>query len=92
MWWTENTYPYHLVDICEPGTKYNLFEYQRDFLHAYEDIRKGRHADGLCGGTGLYLEAVIKGYQLSPVPQNDELAPSDLEEKPLDELTAMLAA
>lgn len=61
--------PYHLVDICEPGTKYNLFRYQQDFHAAYEDIRKRNKVPVLCGGTGLYIESVLKGYSLSPVPQ-----------------------
>ena len=81
---------YHLIDICEPGTKYNLFEYQHDFLAAYNDI-VGRHKRPiLCGGTGLYIEAVIKGYHLSPVPQNETLRQA-LENKSMEELTAMLA-
>ena len=81
--------PCHLVDICEPGTKYNLYEYQRDFLLAYNDITARGKAVVLCGGTGLYLESVLRGYQLSPVPQNDELR-SRLEGKTLDELTVLL--
>ena len=81
--------PYHLIDICEPGTKYNLFQYQQDFFDAYQDIRSRGVVPILCGGTGLYIEAVLKGYQLSPVPQNPELRAS-LEGKTLDELTAML--
>ena len=81
--------PYHLIDICEPGTKYNLFEYQRDFLEAYEDIRRRGKQPVLCGGTGLYIEAVLRGYQLSPVPQNPELR-KNLEGKSLGELTAIL--
>ena len=81
--------PYHLIDICEPGTKYNLFQYQQDFLTAYDDIcRRGRQPI-ICGGTGLYIEAVLKGYNLSPVPQNPELRAS-LEGKSLEELTEML--
>ena len=83
------TVPYHLIDICEPGTKYNLFRYQKDFLDSYEDIRSRGVLPILCGGTGLYIEAVLKGYNLSPVPQNPELRKA-LEEKSLDELTAML--
>ena len=82
--------PYHLIDICEPGTKYNLFEYQQDFFDAYEDIRSRGAVPILCGGTGLYIEAVLKGYHLSPVPQNPELRDS-LEGKSLAELTQMLA-
>lgn len=81
--------PYHLIDICEPGTKYNLFEYQRDFLTVYEEIRSRNTPIILCGGTGLYIEAVLKGYRLSPVPQNPALR-TRLEGKSLEELTAML--
>ncbi len=81
--------PYHLIDIAEPGTKYNLFQYQHDFLKAYEDIRSRGVTPILCGGTGLYLEAVLKGYQLAPVPENKQLRAS-LEGKSLDELTQML--
>ena len=83
--------PYHLIDIREPGTKYNLFEYQQDFFDAYEDIRSRGAVPILCGGTGLYIEAVLKGYKLSPVPQNQPLRDS-LEGKSLDELTQMLTA
>lgn len=82
--------PYHLIDIVEPGTKYNVFEYQRDFLEAYNDIhRRGRKAV-LCGGTGLYIESVLRAYRLSPVPQNPELR-ERLADKSLEELTALLA-
>ncbi len=82
--------PYHLINICEPGTKYNLFQYQQDFFDAYEDIIKRGRQPILCGGTGLYIEAVLKGYHLSPVPQNQKLR-DRLEGKSLEELTAMLA-
>lgn len=81
--------PYHLIDICEPGTKYNLFRYQQDFLNCYEDIRNRGVPPILCGGTGLYIEAVLKGYSLSPVPQNPELRRS-LENRSLEELTQIL--
>ena len=81
--------PYHLIDIREPGTKYNLFEYQQDFFDAYQAIRSRDAVPILCGGTGLYIEAVLKGYQLSPVPQNQELRDS-LADKSLAELTQML--
>ena len=81
--------PYHLIDIREPGTKYNLFEYQQDFYDAYQDIRSRGTVPILCGGTGLYIEAVLKGYHLSPVPQNQALRDS-LEGKSLEELTQML--
>ena len=81
--------PYHLIDICEPGTKYNLFQYQQDFFDAYQQIQSRGAVPILCGGTGLYIEAVLKGYQLSPVPQNPELRAS-LDGRRLDELTTML--
>ena len=81
--------PYHLIDICEPGTKYNLFQYQQDFFDVYQDICARGVTPILCGGTGLYIEAVLKGYQLSPVPQNQELR-QRLEGKSLDELTELL--
>ena len=81
--------PYHLIDIAEPGSKYNLFQYQHDFLKAYEDITGRGVMPILCGGTGLYIEAVLKGYQLAPVPENKALRAS-LEGKSLAELTEML--
>ena len=81
--------PYHLIDIREPGTKYNLFEYQQDFFDVYQQIRSRGAVPILCGGTGLYIEAVLKGYHLSPVPQNQTLRDS-LEGKSLAELTEML--
>lgn len=81
--------PYHLIDIAEPGTKYNLFQYQHDFLKAYEDIRERGALPILCGGTGLYIEAVLSGYRLAPVPENPELR-ARLEGKSLAELTVML--
>ena len=82
--------PYHLIDIVEPGTKYNLYRYQQDFLNAYNDIRSRGKRVVVCGGTGLYLESIVRGYQISEVPKNDALRQS-LEGKTLDELTAMLA-
>ena len=81
--------PYHLIDICEPGTKYNLYQYQQDFANAYADITARGKQPILCGGTGLYIEAVLKGYHLSPVPQNQELR-NRLEGRSLQELTDML--
>ena len=81
--------PYHLIDIVEPGTKYNLFEYQRDFLNAYNDIRDRGRDVVLCGGTGLYIESVLKGYRLMPVPENKDLRAS-LEGLSLDQLTKIL--
>ena len=83
------TVPYHLIDIVEPGYKYNVFEYQRDFLSVYQHICQRKKLPILCGGTGLYLEAVLKGYRLLPVPENAELR-ARLSDKSLEELTALL--
>ena len=82
--------PYHLIDIADPGYKYNLFEYQRDFLSAYQNIKGRGVFPILCGGTGLYIESVLKAYKMMPVPQNEELRQS-LEGKSLEELTAILS-
>lgn len=81
--------PYHLIDICEPGTKYNLFQYQQDFHLIYNNIVARGVRPILCGGTGLYIESVLKGYALSPVPQNQALR-DKLADKSLAELTEML--
>ena len=81
--------PYHLIDIAEPGTKYNVFEYQHDFLEAYTDIKARGKKVIVCGGTGLYLESVLRGYRLSPVPQDPGLR-QQLQGKSLAELTDIL--
>lgn len=81
--------PYHLIDIVDAGYKYNVFEYQRDFLAVYERLRAVRQIPVLCGGTGMYLESVLRGYRLVEVPENRALRAS-LEGKSLDELTEML--
>ena len=83
--------PFHLIDIVEPGTKYNVFEYQRDFLKAYQEVAEKGKLPILCGGTGMYLESVLKGYRVLPVPENPALRAS-LEGKSLEELTALLAS
>lgn len=81
--------PYHLIDIADPGYKYNVFEFQRDFLEAYNDIKQRNKKVVLCGGTGLYLESVLKGYKLLPVPENKILR-EELSNKTLEELTNIL--
>jgi tRNA dimethylallyltransferase len=68
-----NKIPYHLVDIVEPGEEYNLFRFQQDFLKAYRDILNRQKTPVLCGGTGLYLEAVLSGYKLSEAPKDETL-------------------
>ena len=82
--------PYHLIDIVEPGYKYNVFEYQRDFLNAYNQVRLKEKLPILCGGTGMYIESVLKGYRLLPVPENPELRDS-LAGKSLEDLTRLLS-
>lgn len=82
--------PCYLVDIVEAGYKYNVFEYQADFLRVWEDCRRRGVVPVLCGGSGLYVEAVLKGYKLLAVPVNEELRAS-LEGVPLPELAARLA-
>ena len=81
--------PYHLIDIVEPGSKYKHYRYQRDFLAAYDDIVSRGAQPILCGGTGLYIEAVLKGYALSTVPQNPALR-KQLEGESLETLTQKL--
>lgn len=83
--------PYHLIDIRNPGYEYNVFEYQNDFYVAYNDITQRNKTPILCGGTGLYIEAILKGYKLINVPRNEELR-KQLENKDDEELTALLAA
>lgn len=82
--------PYHLIDIADPGYKYNVFEYQRDFLQAYEKIRAKGCLPIVCGGTGMYIESVLRGYRLLPVPENPALR-RQLEGCTLEELTALLS-
>ena len=62
--------PFHLIDICEAGEKYNLFRYQQDFHVAYDSILSRGHQPILCGGTGLYIESVLKGYKMEAVPES----------------------
>ena len=81
--------PYHLIDICPAGYRYNLYEYVRDFNAVYADMKARNLQPLLCGGTGLYVESVLNGYALPPVPENSELRKS-LESKTLDELAEIL--
>ncbi|MDP1621508.1 MAG: tRNA (adenosine(37)-N6)-dimethylallyltransferase MiaA [Bacteroidales bacterium] len=81
--------PYHLIDIVDPGYEYNIFEYQKDFLSAYRDIISRNRLPVLCGGSGMYLESVLKGYQLSK-PDDDGEFISSLEKLPDDRLVEIL--
>lgn len=82
--------PYHLIDIAEAGTKYSVFEFQRDFLRAYQNICTRARIPILCGGTGLYIESVLRAYKLVEVPVNAVLR-EQLEGKTLEELTQLLS-
>lgn len=65
--------PYHLIDIAEPGSEYNVFRFQRDCFAALEDIRQRGRLPIICGGTGMYLDALLRGYRLVEVPENRQL-------------------
>ena len=82
--------PYHLIDIADPGYKYNVFEFQRDFLTAYQSMRQRGLLPILCGGTGMYVESVLRGYRLLPVPENPTLR-QQLANYSLEELTQILS-
>lgn len=81
--------PYRLIDIVDAGYKYNVFEFQRDFLCAYAELCRAGQLPVLCGGTGMYLESVLRGYRLVEVPENKQLRES-LSDRSLSELTAIL--
>jgi len=81
--------PYHLIDIHEPGYKYNVYEYQKDFLKVYQDIKARNKLPVLCGGTGMYIDAVLQGYKLIQVPPDEHLR-NELHSKSLDELKQIL--
>ena len=81
--------PFHLIDIVDAGYEYNVFEYQKDFLKVFEDIRQRGKTPILCGGSGLYLEAVLNNYKLVQVPHNEELR-QKFQDKELEELAEIL--
>jgi len=83
--------PYHLIDIAEPGYEYSVYEFQRDFKKAYQNIVSRNAYPILCGGTGLYLEAVLKGYRMTEVPENAELR-TTLQSQTDDELCTLLSS
>ncbi|MBB4037572.1 tRNA dimethylallyltransferase [Dysgonomonas hofstadii] len=82
--------PYHLIDIREAGDKYNIFEYQHDFHQVFTGIKQRGITPVLCGGSGLYIESVLRGYSLVNVPENKELR-KKYENHTLEELTKILA-
>lgn len=83
--------PYHLIDVVEAGEEYNVYKYQKDFLKAYEGVQQRKKQAILCGGTGMYLESVLKGYRLIDIPENKELR-GGLGSKTKDELVLLLAS
>jgi len=82
--------PYHLIDIAEPGYEYNVFEFQRDFIQAFQKISENEKIPILCGGTGLYIESVLKGFNFIYVPENETLR-KELELLPDTDLIKILA-
>jgi tRNA dimethylallyltransferase len=82
--------PYHLIDIAEPGSKYNVFEYQRDFIRVYSSLKERNVFPVVCGGSGMYVDSIIKGYQMYEVPPDSGLR-FELEKKSMDELTNILS-
>lgn len=81
--------PYHLIDVCDAGDKYNVFRYQQDFVQAFNDITARNHPVVVCGGTGMYLEAALKGFELVNVPP-DEAFRAECEERTFDDMAAEL--
>jgi tRNA dimethylallyltransferase len=86
---TEGKIPVHLIDIAEPGTKYNVFEYQRDFFGIYQILHERNVFPLVCGGSGMYIDSVVSGYRLFEVPPNDELR-KELATRSMGELTELL--
>jgi tRNA dimethylallyltransferase len=83
------TIPYHLIDIVDAGYEYNVYEYQKDFLKVFADISERGKLPVMCGGSGLYLEAILKNYKLIQVPVNEKLR-KELDDKLLWELELIL--
>lgn len=83
--------PYHLIDIADPGYKYNVFEYQRDFANILAGMRSRKVFPVVCGGSGMYIDAIVSGYRMHEVPPDPELRAS-LEDKSLDELAGILSS
>lgn len=82
--------PYHLINIVEPGQKYHVFQYKKDFYNAFEQVKQNQSVPILCGGSGMYLEAVLRNYNLVEVPENKTLR-EELEKYSLEELTLRLS-
>lgn len=85
------TIPCHLTDIAEPGYKYSVYEYQRDFLEVYKILKDNNIFPVVCGGSGMYIDSIVSGYRMLKVPADNELR-AELEQKDPEELTAILAS
>jgi tRNA dimethylallyltransferase len=83
--------PFHLIDIADPGTKYNVFEYQHDFIKVITDLQKRNIFPVVCGGSGMYVDSIISGYKLIQVPANEVLR-QKLDTKSMEELIAILTS
>jgi len=83
--------PFHLIDIVDPGYKYNVFEYQCDFIKVYNDLRKRQIFPVICGGSGMYIDSIISGYRMFKVPP-DPILRTELEKKSMNELTGLLSS
>ena len=81
--------PVHLIDIVDPGFKYNVFEYQKNFVETFRDLKKRNKFPVVCGGSGMYLDSIVSGYNLVEVPPDEELR-NELEKKTMDELITIL--
>ena len=81
--------PFHLIDIVDPGYKYNVFEYQHDFIRVYNDLKSRKVLPVVCGGSGMYVDSIVKGYRMYEVPPDKELR-TMLEKKSMEELTEIL--
>lgn len=86
----EKKIPYHLIDIADPGYKYNVFEFQRDFINVLNDLRSRDIFPVVCGGSGMYIDSVVSGYRMFEVPP-DKVLRASLEKKSLAELTEILS-
>jgi len=82
--------PYHLIDIADAGYRYNVYEYQRDFLDAFDDLKRRQCFPVVCGGSGMYVDSIVSGYRLIQVPVNYQLR-SLLSGRSLEELTEILS-
>jgi len=82
--------PFHLIDIADPGYKYNLFEYQRDFVEIYRKLREKSVFPVVCGGSGMYIDSIVKGYEIFEVPPDSGLR-AKLEKKSMEELISILS-